>query len=54
VKVLVRVLVATKNLHSVFETVCEGVTVVKVFPEIKGEKQILTDGGYCGKKSAGC
>jgi hypothetical protein len=38
VKVFVTVLVATKNLHSVFEAVCEGVTVVKVFPGINGNR----------------
>ena len=27
-----------KNLHSVFEAICEGVTVVKVLRGIKGEK----------------
>lgn len=37
-KVFVTVLVATKNLHSVFEAVCEGVTVVKVFRRINGNK----------------
>jgi hypothetical protein len=50
----VTVLVATKNLHSLFEAVCAGVTVVKVFHGIKVRKKILTDGGYCEKKSAGC
>ena len=38
-KVFVTVLVKIKNLHSAFEAVCEGVTVVKVFPGIKGEKR---------------
>jgi len=38
VKVFVTVLVATENLHSVFEAVCEGVTAVKVFPGINGNK----------------
>jgi len=40
-----------KNLHSVFEAICEGVTVVKVLRGIKGRKSFFND-GHCRKKNA--